>query len=359
MGYKVAIIGLGLVGGSLGLALNDSRLVDTVWGYDLDPETMQLARSIGAIHAAGTLPEAVRGADYVFICTPLKAMASVLREISPWLKAGCTVSDVGSVKVPVGEWMHVLPAEVHAIGGHPMAGSEKSGFAGADRYLFENALYVLCPFRLAAPEAVERLVTLLRETGAQVKILDAAVHDRIVALISHLPHVLACSLLSLAEQMDDGLTLAAGSFRDLTRVASSNPFLWEDILIANRQEVFRAIDSLIGTLQEFKRDLAAAEAGKIAQWLQRGQQIRETIPQRKKGLFPASCEIVVMVPDRPGIIGQLGLWLGEENINIVDIEILRVREGEGGTIRIGLPDKEDVEKALRRLRQEGVKAWQR
>lgn len=359
MGYKVAIIGLGLVGGSLGLALNGSPLVDSIWGYDLNADARQMACSIGAIHATGTLSEVVSGADYVFICTPLKAMKTVLIEISPWLKAGCTVSDVGSVKSPVGEWMHVLPAGVHAIGGHPMAGSEKSGLAGADRYLFENALYVLCPFGMVAPETVGRLAALLRETGAQIKILDAAVHDRIVALISHLPHVLACSLLSLAEQMEYGLTLAAGSFRDLTRVASSNPFLWEDILIANRQEVFRAIDSLIETLQEFKRDLAIAEPGRIARWLQRGQQIRETIPQRKKGLLPASCEIVVMVPDRPGIIGQLGLWLGEENINIVDIEILRVREGEGGTIRIGLPEREDVERALQRLHREGVKAWQR
>lgn len=359
MGLQVGLIGLGLIGGSLGLAFRESPLVDKINGYDLDPETVKQAVDIGVIENAGGLEDAIRGADVVFICVPLKAMPDLIKEISPLLKPGCIVTDVGSVKHPVGQWLSELPESVYTVGGHPMAGSEKAGIKSADRYMFENALYALTPFGEVPLDVMEKLVRLLQETGARVKVLDAAVHDRSVAMISHLPHVLAYALLGLVEGSPECGLMAAGSFRDLTRVAASNRQLWEDILLSNRFEVAGAIERLIEKLASFKRDLDTGDRDLLGNWILIAQKVREGIPRLQKGLLPQSHEIITVVPDRPGVIGQLGQWLGDKGINIVDIEILRVREGEGGTIRLGVPSSDDAVQAVEVLRQQDIQAWRR
>ncbi|MDH7480245.1 MAG: prephenate dehydrogenase/arogenate dehydrogenase family protein, partial [Syntrophomonadaceae bacterium] len=263
------------------------------------------------------------------------------------------------VKGPVGRWLSVLPPRIHAVGGHPMAGSERTGIGSADRYLFENAVYVLTPFNQAPAEAVDRLAQLIGETGARVMVMDALTHDRAVAFISHLPHVLAYSLLSLVEESPEGKLLAAGSFRDLTRVAAASSRLWEDILLSNRQEVVGAINAMIERLKGFRHDLRKGNRSGLGRRISSAQQVRASIPQLKKGLLPEAHEIIVMVPDRPGMIGLLGKWLGDRGINIVDLEILRVREGDGGTIRLGVPTAEAAQEAVETLNGQGIRAWRR
>jgi prephenate dehydrogenase len=357
MAAKIAIIGLGLIGGSLGLALIGSAEVDRIYGYDNDYQTIENALNMEAIHQAGTLEQVVRDADYVFVCTPIKFIQGVLKDISKLLKPGCVVTDVGSTKQQIMSMLLELPEGIYKIGGHPMAGSEKNGIGAADRYLFENAVYVLTPAKDTPMAVVEDTAALIRLTGAQVKVMSPAYHDRVVALISHLPHVLAAALVNVAAGEEDALLLAAGGFRDTTRIASSNPGLWEDILISNREEVSRGLTALIGELQQFKEELDGASGGGLLNRLEAARQVRESIPGRRRGLIPSFQDVITIVPDRPGIIGQLGGWLGSQGINIVDIEILRVREGDGGTIRLGVPTQEDAVNAVFILNQQGIKAW--
>jgi prephenate dehydrogenase len=357
MADKITIIGLGLIGGSLGLAFSRSTPKLQVFGYDSNPEAVRQALDIGAIQQAGPLEEAVREADYVFVCTPIKGILELLGRIAAHLKPGCVVTDVCSTKKPVMELLAGLPPGIYGIGGHPMAGSEKRGIGASDRFLFENAVYVLTPANDTPAEVVTKTATLIRRTGAQVKLMSPGQHDRVVALISHVPHIMAAALVNLATQEEEALLLAAGGFRDTTRIASSSPELWEDILFSNREEVSRGLMAMIEELQRFKADIDGLSRGAVQSRLAAARQVRDSIPGRRRGLIPSFQDVITIVPDRPGIIGQLGGWLGAKGINIVDIEILRVREGDGGTIRLGVPTKEAAVAAVTTLQEQGIKAW--
>lgn len=276
------------------------------------------------------------------------------------LKPGAVVTDVGSVKKVVMEWFdRWLPASVCGIGGHPMAGSEKTGLAGADRYLFENAVYIMV-VPPGTPSGVCQVLTdLISHTGAKIIRMDAEEHDRLVATVSHLPHLAAVALVNQAGRRPEALALAGGGFRDTTRVASSNPAMWEDILVFNKEAVLEQVDGLIEQLTRLRVCLVEANRTKLRQELDRARDLRESVPRGSRGVLPSACEVITVVPDRPGVIGHLGTILGEGGINIVDIEILRVREGDGGTIRLGVPSPQDGEQAVRLLRSAGIKAWMR
>ncbi|MDD2619265.1 MAG: prephenate dehydrogenase [Syntrophomonadaceae bacterium] len=359
MGVNILIIGLGLIGGSLGLALKESPLINKIIGYDQDRKTLDKALEIGAIDETLSLEGGVADAHIIFLCTPLRFYPQIIEDIKPHLKAGTIISDVGSTKQEVNRIFTGLPSEIWAIGGHPMAGAETKGIFGADRYLFENAVYVLTPPLGLPPEVLQLLSDLLASTGARITVMDAALHDKIVATISHLPHLAAVALVGLTKDDNDSLMLAAGGFRDTTRIASSDPGLWEDILFSNRDPVLKELEELIKNLNKIKMALQINNHGIIQNELRLAKDIRDKIPRMRKGLIPEFCDIVCIVPDKPGIIGQLGKILGNEGINIVDIEILRVREGDGGTLRLGVPSSEDACRAVKALQSNGIKAWER
>lgn len=351
------IIGTGLIGGSLGLALRESPLVSRVTGFDEEQECLQKARAIGAIDEIVTLAEGVQQADIVCLCTPLNTYQTILSQIMPFLKPGTIVTDTGSTKESVMEWFEMLPERVWGIGGHPMAGSEIKGINGADRYLFENAVYVLTPGKTVPADVTSMLETILAGTGASIIKMDPSLHDELAAVISHVPHLAAVSLVNLTGGDAASLMLAAGGFRDTTRIASSNPVLWQDILMSNRQHISAKLRDLIDNLTMLERALVSENNEELNRMLIAAKEIRDQIPQRRKGLLPGWAEIVCIVPDHPGVIGELGLILGQKGINIVDIEILRVREGDGGTIRLGVSSPEDAQKAVDCLQSHAIKAW--
>lgn len=358
MGINIAVIGTGLIGGSLGLALHESPQVSRIIGIDNDQEALQKALQIGAIDEISSL-EGVGKAEVVFLCTPLETFPSLIAGMAEHIRPGTIVTDVGSTKQKVMEWMADLPEGVHVIGGHPMAGSEIHGIQGADRYLFENAVYVLTPGPETAPEITRQLTELLSVTGAKIKIMEATEHDQMVAAISHIPHLAAVSLVNLTEGHPELLMLAAGGFRDTTRVASSSPSLWKGILTTNRSAVVAGLDKMIHHLTQLRSALENNDQDKLLAELTRAQVIRSQIPHGQKGMLPAMCDVICIVPDQPGVIGNLGRILGHHNINIVDIEILRVREGDGGTIRLGVPSLEDGMRAVKALQDESIKVWLR
>lgn len=356
MQMNVLIIGTGLIGGSLGLALKDSPLINCIYGYEPHLESLETALDIGAIDEAVDLKLGAAKADIIFLCTPLSFFAPIIAQINPVLRPGTIVTDVGSTKQAVMQIFKSLPPGVWGIGGHPMAGSELKGISGADRYLFENAVYGLTPGE-APPEVLEKLIDIIAATGAKIKILDAFLHDELVATVSHVPHLVAVALVNLTEGKEDNLSMAAGGFRDTTRIASSNPQMWEDILLFNRSHILNKLDKLMDIFTDIKNTIKAEDNQKLQEILKQAKDIRDTIPKARKGIIPSYHDIICIVPDEPGIIGKLGYILGTENINIVDIEILRVREGDGGTIRIGVPSDIQATSAIQLLQKHKIKAW--
>ncbi len=360
MGLVVTIVGLGVIGASLGLALRDSPLVQELIGVEPEDSVGKEAVALGVVHRTEGLLEGAGQADVVFLCCPLGRMEQVIRVCAPVLRPGAIVTDVGSVKKVVMEWFdRWLPASVWGIGGHPMAGSEKTGLAGADRYLFENAVYVIVALPGTPQEACRTLTELINHTGAKIIRMEAEEHDRLVATVSHLPHLAAVALVNQAAKRPEALALAGGGFRDTTRIASSNPAMWEDILMFNREAVLEQVDGLLEQLMRLRQCLTEVDRAKLRRELDSAKRLRESVPRGPRGALPSMCEVITVVPDRPGVIGHLGTVLGEGGINIVDIEILRVREGDGGTIRLGVPSLEDGEEAVKLLRAAGIKAWMR
>ncbi len=359
MGKNILIIGLGLIGGSLGLALKDSPGLGIIMGSDMDKESLEKALSIGAVDKIVSLEEGVPEAEIIFLCTPLGTYKGIIDQIKPFLKPGCLISDVGSTKLDVMRLFDTLPPGVFAIGGHPMAGAETQGINGADRYLFENAVYILTPRTDTPPEVQDMLIKILGVSGARMEIMDARIHDQVVATVSHIPHLAAVALVQLTEGSQQGLMMAAGGFRDTTRVASSNPNLWEDIVFSNKVPLLEQLDGLIGRLAIIKDALQNDDRECLRRELQSAKDIRDSLPRIRKALIPSCYDLVCIVPDKPGIIARLGSILYGEGINIVDIEILRAREGDGGSIRLGVPTQEMAEKAVEALQAQGIKSWLR
>ncbi len=357
---RAALIGTGLIGGSIGIALREKRLVEQVAGYDCDPESSARAVKRGAIDKAyPSAAEAVRGADLIILAVPVLSTVELSKEILPAVDKGALVTDVGSTKAWIMEAVEaILPEGVNFIGGHPMAGSEESGISGADPALLENAIYVLTPGPQTPQEVTKKLSNMLEEAGAQPLILDPLTHDRVVAAVSHLPHLTAAALVQSVAGTDElelVRTLAAGGFRDSTRIALGNPELWRDICISNRWALLAALKKYKESLNSLEQYLIAPSAEAIEEYLQQARDYRSTIPHRGRGILPEVFDVIVLVRDTPGVIGQLTTELGEAGINIDAIEILHVRELAGGSIRLGFRSTENQQKAVTLLNEKGYR----
>lgn len=357
---QAALIGAGLIGGSIGLALRENKLVAHVTCYDRDPDAAVEAVALGAadVYTESAL-QAVKDADLVILAVPVLSTIEIFKEILPALKDGVLVTDVGSTKGSIMAAVEqLLPSSASYIGGHPMAGSEETGIKGADPGLLENAIYVLTPGPQTASAVVENLSAMLEEAGAQPLILDPLSHDRVVALVSHLPHITAAALVqSVAGAGDLELirTLAAGGFRDSTRIALGNPEVWRDICISNRWALLSALKSFRASLDKLEQYLTEPNVDAVQEYFLQSRDYRKTIPYRGRGILPELFDIIVLVRDTPGVIGKLTGLLGDEGVNIDAIEILHVRELAGGSIRLGFRNREQQQQALTLLNSNGYR----
>jgi len=261
---RIAIIGLGLIGGSMGLALRRAKADLEVVGFARRPEVASRAVELGAADCTeGSLDSTVKGADIVLIATPVMAMKAMLAEIGMSLKEGCIVTDVASTKAQVMAWAEeYLPPGISFIGGHPMAGKETSGIEAADADLFHGCTYCLVPAPSATKEAIDTLEDLVRKIGAKPLFIDAAEHDRLVAAISHLPIIISAALVFMATKSPswpEMAKLAATGFRDLTRLASGSPEMSRDICLTNRESILRWLDEYIQELDGFRRLVSGCE----------------------------------------------------------------------------------------------------
>ena len=275
---RVAIIGLGLIGGSIGLALRKAKAAQQVAGYDLGKGVSDRARKVGAIDQPySALVDAVRGAELVILATPIGAMRSLLQNIAAAVTPGTVVTDVASTKAQVISWAEeFLPSSVSFVGGHPMIGKESSGVEAADAALFQNRIYCLTPTTHVPAAAINKVSTFVESLGARVRFLEPVEHDGQVAGVSHLPFVASAALTSTVASSpawSDAAMLASTGFRDMSRLAAGNPEMYRDICLTNSEAVVRWLDEYITTLNRFRDQIAAHDAS-LHETFARAQQVR-------------------------------------------------------------------------------------
>lgn len=277
---RIAIIGLGLIGGSLALALKKSRARGMeIVGFSRSAKTVAAARKCGAIdRAAKNLASAVSGADMVVIATPVMVTKEVLESISEHLAPECVVTDTGSTKVQVMQWAReYLSPKISFIGGHPMAGKETSGINEADAGLFKGCVYCLTPSYCATPEAVRKLKKLVESIGAKPFFIDAETHDNLVAGVSHLPMLLSSAFVTATTKSrlwPEMAKLAAGGYRDLSRLASGNPEINRDICLTNQEKIVDWLDRYIEVIKGY-RHLVAEDCDELAEMLAQAREARD------------------------------------------------------------------------------------
>jgi 3-deoxy-7-phosphoheptulonate synthase len=350
----ITVIGIGLIGGSICEALKRKDI--RVKGVS-SKKTIEKAEAMKIIdngYQYSQIGEAVRESEFIFICTPLMDIGEKLGTVFKCAARGSIITDVGSTKSVICRIAekHIQKGQFF-IGGHPMAGSEKRGVENANPYLFYDAVYVLTPLSKTPKKVVKKLSSLITMLGAKIMILDPDLHDRIAANISHLPQLLAVLLTNHLGDKNDDLfrNLAAGGFRDMTRIASSSFEVWQDIIKTNIEQISIAMGDFEKRLSSLSKNIA--DEGYLKDAFERAQAERKTIPRYSKGFLKSLFDVRVSVKDRPGELAKITNSIYYRGINIKDIEIVNVREGEGGILRLGFSEKSEAQKAALALQDIG------
>lgn len=349
---NVLIIGLGLIGGSIALAIKKEHPTYRVVGFDVDEKQRKMAKLLNVIDVAtNDLNKSVKEADFIFISTPVEQSIKIISHLSDIpIKKNTIITDVGSTKKKIIQYaLKQLPDDVIFIGGHPMAGSHKSGVVAAKPHLFENAFYILSPAKTSDVEHVDRLKELLKGSKAQFILLDPEEHDEITGIISHFPHIIAASLVHQADRNEEKLPLlkrmAAGGFRDITRIASSNPMMWRDILIQNDKVIAQLFDDWIAEMNKLKQLVEEQNRDELYTYFSVAKEYRDGLPDKQKGAIPSFYDLYVDVPDYPGIISEVTGYLAKQQISITNIRIIETREEIYGVLRISFQTDEDRKRA--------------
>lgn len=359
---KVCIIGLGLIGGSLARALHERLGINDITAVNRSIEPINQAIKDGCItRGFNDLNDYVWNSDIIFICTPVKRAITYIDIMADKVKPGCIITDVGSTKAEIIEYINAMPNPPCFIGGHPMAGTEKTGYASSFVHLLENAFYILSPSKSSTDEAISLMVDIVKGIGSLPVLLDAFEHDIVTGSISHVPHIIASALVNMVNQTDtsDGKMqmLAAGGFKDITRIASSSPEMWENIVLSNKSQIKVILDNYIEIINNFKKDMEIEDSKKIYSFFETAKNYRDTFSNSKKGLISPLFDIIVDVVDKPGIIGEIATILGSNGINIKNINVSNSREFEQGCLKITLPDSESVNIAFDLLVNRGYKIY--
>jgi prephenate dehydrogenase len=342
---RIAVLGVGLIGGSIGLAAR-RRADAQVCGYDPDEQVLAKALSLGAIDsAASNIADAVQDADAVFVAAPVGALAATVRQALAGAGRDCVVSDVGSTKRVVVE----AGTDERFIGGHPLAGAESSGVEHARADLFEGAVWYLTPAANSTGLLYERLHRLLTTIGARPVAIDAETHDRLLAAVSHLPHVLANVLAAQAASTLDaaaeGRVPAVGpSFRDAKRVAGANSAIWTDIYMSNRDALIAAIDAFAAALGEVRETLAAGNAQAVTAWNDSARSDRDELLGAGLTGGPVG-ELRASVPNRPGVVAEIALALGRAGVNILDMALSPSEDNRQGVVALWIGGDEHLQRA--------------
>lgn len=357
MNRKILVAGLGLIGGSLAKALKQQpnhRLL----GFDLNEETLDVALKNQVIDQAYTdFEEAAKDAQIIILAAPISETIKLLHQLDEIeFSHPVIVSDVSSVKGSIIQTANELTNEnITFIGGHPMAGSHKAGIHAAKSHLFENAIYVLTPTKSCTDAELSILKEALQVTKSQFIILQPDEHDEMTSVISHFPHLIASSLVHQArkwEQVHYYLPeLAAGGFRDITRIASSNPKMWQDIFAHNGNKMSRLLQDWINEMVTLKEFLDKDSKQEMIHYLDEAKKYRDGLGEKKtRGALPSFYDIYVDVKDQPGAIATVVQLLAEAEISLRNIRILEIRDNINGALRLSVSSEKERQKAYELLR---------
>ncbi len=353
----IAFIGLGLIGGSIARGLKRFDPTIKIMAYMRTRSKLELAKEEGIVDVIlDGIGEPLRECDMIFLCTPVEYNAQYLAAIKPYLKDDALITDVGSTKSSIHQEVVRQGLTDRFVGGHPMAGSEKTGYENSTDHLLENAFYIITPACPPSPETdrrSERLTGIARAIGAIPMVLDYREHDQVVAAISHLPHIVASSLVNLVKDADSKEQImkqvAAGGFKDITRIASSSPEMWEQICLTNRGPICQILRQYIHSLSQVLERVEQADQAFLRTFFATASAYRDSIADRSKGPIAPDHSFSVDIVDEPGAISTISVILAAKGINIKNIGINNNREQGEGALRIIFYEQADMEAARTQL----------
>lgn len=351
-------IGLGLIGGSLAKAFKKFLPGTRIYAYDINPESLRLAVQDGICDRVFSSVDADFGdCDYLFLCAPISCNDANLEKLAPFIRRDAVLSDVGSVKTDIHRHVEAAGLSHCFIGGHPMAGSERYGYANAKAGLLENAYYILTPTASVPAEKLEKYQHLVRSIGALPLVLTFEEHDYVTACISHLPHVLAASLVGLVREHDgeNGMmkAIAAGGFKDITRIASSSAQMWQHICMSNRKNISMLLEDYMHSLSSIKALIDSADADAVYRFFEEARNYRESFIEASSGPIKKLYTLHVDIPDEPGALAAIATVLALHTISIKNIGIVHNREFEEGVLRIEFYEQDAAERSRELLLQKG------
>ncbi len=353
---KIGFVGLGLIGGSIAKAIRQYYPSYEIIAFDKNKESLALATQESVIDVACTsIDDNFANCNYIFLCAPVSYNTAYLKQLKNYLHDDCILTDVGSVKSSIHKEVINLGIEEYFIGGHPMAGSEKSGFINAKAMLIENAYYILTPSEKVAKEKVESYSNFVESLKTLPLTISYEDHDYITGVISHLPHIIASTLVNFVKDSDskDELMkqLAAGGFKDITRIASSSPTMWQHVCLKNSENIVPILDDYIKMLQAARNRIHEGSEQEIFDLFESSKNYRNSIPGGSSGpikrVFAIYCDII----DEAGGIAAIATILAANNINLKNIGIIHNREFEEGVLRIEFYDEDSSHKAVEILQK--------
>lgn len=353
---KISVFGLGLIGGSITKALKTSDQQIYIKGFDV-PEITDRALKDGSIdEGIGEIKDCL-DSDIIFLCLPTHLSLEYFENLAPLIGENTIITDVSGVKgIFEKKWSSVKSRGTY-IGGHPMTGKETSGYESSEELLFENSVYIVSD-TTQDKEKLNELVKVIKLLGARIRFLNPFLHDKVISRVSHLPQLLAVSLVNTAVDNNDKinyLDFAAGGFRDMTRIASSGFNIWESVLKMNKDEIITAVKILKENLKEMENNLAAGNYDAVENMFEKARKRRDEIPKNTKGFIYPLVDVFIYVKDQPGVLSKLSTIMYENNINIKDVELLKIREGSGGTIRFSFENKTIAAIAKKLMEDAGFK----
>ena len=355
--------GFGVIGASLAMALKKQDPECLIVARAGSDKTIRYAleKGIADIAASSAADPVYRQCDIIFLCAPVGTNIQLLGELAKVVSPECLITDVGSVKTGIHEAASALGLDDRFIGGHPMTGSEKSGIENAQSHLFENAYYILTPTAKTPPALLEKYRSLVAGTGALPLVLDYREHDFITAAISHLPHVVAASLVNTVHKLDTPdehmKLIAAGGFRDITRIASSSPDMWEQICMDNRSNIIDVMDEFISMMKAARDHVSERDGSYIHQMFTESREYRDSFSFSSSGPIKKTYRIYCDIIDEAGAIATIATILAVAGISIKNIRIVHNRESEDGALRITFYDEETSQRAAAILRHHRYTVW--
>lgn len=353
-----SFLGLGLIGGSAARALKQYNPRVFIKVYDSDPQTVTAALAEKTADLGySSVTEDFCQCDYLFLCAPVSVNLDNLENISRFLPQNCILTDVGSVKGVIHEQIRNLHLQKQFIGGHPMTGSERYGFQNSSAALLENAYYILTPEAEVAKDKVQAFYTLIQSTKAIPFLLDIQKHDETTAVISHLPHLIASSLVNLVQKNDDSnatfRTLAAGGFKDITRIASASPALWQQIISENSPNILPFLTAYIKDLTQLKDELSKGNTSYIYRFFETARDYRDSFADTRSGPYIKQFVLTVDIPDKSGALADVVNLLAGREISIKNIGIVHNREYQEGVLRMEFYTLHEYEASILLLKENG------